>query len=529
MAITTEQKVDYLFKKIGYGVAKTDTSTVKSPSNESVGSPLLIRGDSIWAQSDLIPEVKPSSSTDVVTVYSDDTTNSVESINDSTASTNRTWKTNLSNWIPPEFGSSYQVKVFLATAGATTPETTGTQLFSDGTGNNDEWYFDYASGILNFIGTNLPSVSFSGKSIFIVGARYTGNFGISTIANITIGDITIDGNNISSTSNIILSPADGIINANNSTITNLVDPVNDQDAATKSYVDDYIASFNDDKIVLNNTVVQAFDTNVTIISNSSLQAYFTETTSVLSNVSITNTSISGLGQDIMFSGNSGVIVPVGAESNRPLAPTAGYLRFNSDSSTIEYYNGQNWISVTSVVKSQIITGNNIDDTFELDYPTDANGIIVSINGTLQQPASAYTVQQAAGVYSITFSEVPNDLDIIEVRYISSSTVPSVNSTVVNTGNVDITSSDIIIDSFSETIYQSAKYTISLTNAQDRQLVDILLVHNNGTSFINIINNVNTGSNVATFTSNVNSTQVNLIATGATSSGQLRIQKTYFIL
>ena len=54
MAIAQAQYVDLLVKQL-YGVAKTDTNTIKSPSNESIASPALIRGDTQWTQSDQIP------------------------------------------------------------------------------------------------------------------------------------------------------------------------------------------------------------------------------------------------------------------------------------------------------------------------------------------------------------------------------------------------------------------------------------------------------------------------------------------
>ena len=43
MAITDDQKLDLLFKKIGFGVAKTDSPTNKAAFNEAIPSPLLMR------------------------------------------------------------------------------------------------------------------------------------------------------------------------------------------------------------------------------------------------------------------------------------------------------------------------------------------------------------------------------------------------------------------------------------------------------------------------------------------------------
>ena len=201
MAITDSQKIDYLFKKIGYGVAKTDVSTIKSPSNEPNASPLLLRGENIWQQSSLITTVStlPTANSNVMSVYRDTLSSTVQSTNDGTASTNRTWKTNLTDWIGPEFGSGYAVKVYTGASGNGSPQTLAS-LPADGSGNNDSWYFDYQSGILNFADTNVPT-AVTGNVIYISGARYVGSKGVSIFPNgLGAGNITLSGNTITSSS-----------------------------------------------------------------------------------------------------------------------------------------------------------------------------------------------------------------------------------------------------------------------------------------------------------------------------------------
>ena len=183
MAISDSQKLDYLWKKLGYGVTKTDVTTAKSASNESIASPLLLRGDNIWVESENIPAVMPSTSSEYVQVHSDTLSTTVETQMDVTAEPLRTWKTSLQDWIPAEFGATYQVKIYVDSPGAGDPQTTGTRLYPDGTGS-DEWFFDYASGVLNFIGDSLPTPVVNGKVIYVVGARYVGNTGLS---NFTTG------------------------------------------------------------------------------------------------------------------------------------------------------------------------------------------------------------------------------------------------------------------------------------------------------------------------------------------------------
>ena len=206
MTITDSQKIDYLFKKIGYGATKTDTNSQKLAPNEAIPSPLLIRGDRVWKQAASIPGVKPGSSSGVVTCYVG--ASALETTADNTATANRSWKTGVTDWIPPQFGSTYLVNIYIHTSGdAANAASISNKVFVTGSGNDDEWFFDYESGVLNFIGTNLPNgKSFSGKSVYIEGARYTGEFGVGG----DTGAYTFTDNRIQTTTTneeIIIEPA----------------------------------------------------------------------------------------------------------------------------------------------------------------------------------------------------------------------------------------------------------------------------------------------------------------------------------
>jgi hypothetical protein len=189
MAISDDQKLDYLWKKIAFAATKTDTNANKLAANEAIPSTFLNRGDTLWNQADQIPAARPSTSSGVVTVYSDSTNNTVETTADGTSTQYRTWKTGLTNWIPPEYGASYLVSVYVSGTSDSAPETNGTRLFTTGSGNNDEWFFDYASGVLNFIGDNLPNgINFTNKTIYIKGARYTGTIGVEQLGSLSAVD-----------------------------------------------------------------------------------------------------------------------------------------------------------------------------------------------------------------------------------------------------------------------------------------------------------------------------------------------------
>jgi hypothetical protein len=180
------QKIDYLWKKVGYGVTKTAEPASKEAFNESIASPLLYRGDLIWTQSGDIPASPPASTTSLVQVYKDGGgagySPTVQCTEDLTAPDNQTWKTNLTNWIPTQFGDNYLVQVYAGAANISNPQTAGTKLFGAGSGSDDTWFFDYQSGVLNFNGATIPTAIGTGtaNTIYVVGYRYVGEFGVDT-------------------------------------------------------------------------------------------------------------------------------------------------------------------------------------------------------------------------------------------------------------------------------------------------------------------------------------------------------------
>lgn len=564
MAITDAQKVDLLYKKIGFGVAKTDTSAFKSPSNEANASPLLTRGDTIWVESGLIPGVKPASNSSVLVLYQQSLSSAVECTLDTTVSgTNRTWLTNYNDWISAEFGPSYQVKVYAAPAGNTSPETYGTQLFADGSGNADAWYFDYQSGILNFPDTNVPS-SVTGKKIYVVGARYVGLKGVGTLANLNIGNLSVDsisinnaailGGYLSNIANITAITANlsslysNIINVTSSNIqTGFVGNLSTGNAVINGgYISSlsnittttgnttswYATELNSTNANLTNAVVTNFSTGNALVSggviyNVNLQANNFSTANALitggvlnnidvqaNNFSTANALITGgnvtaniignisgtfgqfasnvtanwfIGnvdaQQANFSGNvyinadlttngnlvaagnvitqkitspvgdlhfsaatnnpnniirfdsvSAFDIPSGNIAQRPPNPDYGYVRYNTDAQSIEWWGGNSWVAGASAINTQSITPDGTSITYTLDSATTEAGIIVNINGTIQQPGSAYTVTGN----QITFASIPLVDDIIEIRFIAAGVVAASFYGGSIAGNVHIT-------------------------------------------------------------------------------------------
>ena len=524
MAISDSQKVDLLYKKIAWSVSKTDTQAAREAYNEAVPSPLLIRGDSLWQLSGSIPASIPSVSSDIVQIYKDGggayspTVECTEVV----ATDNRTWSTGLTDWIDPQFGSTYFVKVYVSTTGNTTPQTSGTSLQAAGL-NDDQWYFDYQAGILNFIGTNVPtaiSVALFGTAdvpgtgrIFISGARYIGPKGATNFSNgLTIGNLSIAGNNISSSSGNVTIAANLFVTGNTTlagysditiqdSIINLHTQANlapwttndGKDIGLKFHYYDtvdshaFIGRANDSGYlewyskgveisgnVFQGTSYGVFKTGEVIIANTTpattsntgaltvwggagivgnlfsgnvSTSQITNTKSITSGNVIAGNVISrfygNVSADLItpyntnvtiFNSNTAVKLPVGTTAQRPDGAN-GFIRYNTDIPALEYYDGTIWVPVTNTVTDQQIIPNGTDSTFTLDQESSAIGMIVSINGTLQQPTTAYTVTGN----QITFVETPLTTDNIDIRFLGASVTinTSLADDLVIAGNLTV--------------------------------------------------------------------------------------------
>jgi hypothetical protein len=58
---------------------------------------------------------------------------------------------------------------------------------------------------------------------------------------------------------------------------------------------------------------------------------------------------------VKIGGVRGVVIPVGDQTNRPLAPPVGMMRFNTAYSIIEIWNGADWISIAGTSAGISIT------------------------------------------------------------------------------------------------------------------------------------------------------------------------------
>jgi hypothetical protein len=385
MSVSDSQKVDLLYKKL-FGVAKTDLGTNKGASNESIASPALNRGDKIWLQASSIPATA-AALTGIVQAYQ--TTSRVQCTADNTSTAiggvYPTWKTGLTDWIPPEFGSTYFVKVYATTSGLSDPTSGGTQLSDAGTGGTGEWFFDYQSGVLNFIGGTIPAALTSSLVVQITGYRYIGNIGINNFssyansnvaaylptnsADITAGNITANGTIIANSS---ITSSNGNITVPNGNVTaNYLNGIH----VGNVYTSNIFSSFNNPNITFSPAA------NGVIIMN-------------------TTTAMQ---------------VPVGSNSQYPGTPTTGMIRYNTSLGYIEVYTGSSWTTVgattNNIITSDIFNADGSANSFVISQNNTTSGTLVTINGVMQIPGSSYTVSGNV----LTFNETPVSTDVIEAR------------------------------------------------------------------------------------------------------------------
>lgn len=375
----------------------------------------------------------------------------------------------------------------------------------------------------------------------VIGSFYGNIIGSSAIfSNANIGSISINGNIIGNTDITIGSNLS--VNGGNIVVTNV------KSVALYGNIVGSTANLSSN-VTAGNVISTTYYGNI-IGTTSKLSGNLTAA-NISGNVSVDiispyQTSVT------IFNSSTAIGLPVGDSSSYPTANVAGYFRFNSSLASTEFYNGSSWIPFSNSISDQLINPSiqGISRTYTLNQAATAAGIIVSINGTVQQPGVSYTVSGT----TITFAENPQITDIIDIRFIASATAVILtgltedivttgnitggsisigntnlyaNTTVISTPVIPVSSANTVIDSFPTTQYRSARYTISSTNPYDSHMAEILLIQNNGIVVITVYGILNTGGNTLTYYANSSAGTANLIAQGSTSSNQLRIQRTYF--
>ncbi len=142
------------------------------------------------------------------------------------------------------------------------------------------------------------------------------------------------------------------------------------------------------------------------------------------------TATATTGATLKVAGTDSILIPVGTTAERPSAAT-GMIRFNTSIDAFEFYDSAAWTTAGSdftVIATQTFNGDNSTVAFTLSEAQTTASCIVSINGVVQLPTTAYAVSST----TLTFTEAPLSGDVIEVRKITTTT------TITSLANSDTT-------------------------------------------------------------------------------------------
>jgi len=306
------------------------------------------------------------------------------------------------------------------------------------------------------VGANVDAVSFNGN-VYSTTVSATGN---ATLGNVLTGGL------ISATGNISTGNAIGgniVVGGTTGNAINMLNPggtiaVNGAGANTNFSV--------------SGTGANVFFVNAT-----------TNSASFGSNAQTVNAIVA-------FNSTSSILLPAGTQTQRPATGVTGMLRFNSTTNSIEIYNNSAWIGVGStvftVITDQQFNGDGSTTAFTLANSATTASTIVSINGVLQIPTSAYAVSGT----TLTFTEAPATGDFIDVRALTTTT------TLLSLQNVSANASVGVSDT-----------TNIVTIQGTANVVGDLIVSGNATILGNVatnqINNGNSAVQIPTVNGNIN--------------------------
>ena len=406
--------------------------------------------------------------------------------------------------------------------------------------NMDGANFTVTQSTVNIANANATTINFGGAATAI-------NLGVATGQTTLLGNLSV-GNNFVVTANSNL--------ANIRIVDNTVSSINTN------------ANINIDPNGTGSIVLNSTGDNSNIVINGN-------TTSGYSNAVFINavtgsvgfrTNTIPTGAIAKFNSLDSIIVPVGASGDRP-SGVQGMVRFNTGTSKLEFYSGSGWESASNsftVVTVDSFTGDGSTLVYTLSQSSSTAGLLVAINGVIQQPTVAYGV---TGGTTLTFTEAPAADDVIDARVITTTyrvnelaegntsillvdtgsdgnvviktdgvTRAFVNDyvigenlpTVVTIANVSVGNSETVIDEWPLATYRSARYTIQASHASaGYEISEVAIVHNGSAAFKTQYGLTYTGgSSLGTVNVTVQSGNVQLTYTGSNTANTVRVAPTY---
>jgi hypothetical protein len=296
------------------------------------------------------------------------------------------------------------------------------------------------------------------------------------------------------------------------------------------------------------------------------------TSSSYNQVVIGNSATAGdlvTGAKLQINSTDAMIIPRGTEAQRPGfngygSPSAGMMRFNTIRNDLEYWDGGKWFNpqgaLTSTIVAEAFAGDGIQTQYTMSRDATTAGTFVAINGTLQQPVTAYSISGNV----ITFTEAPAPGDVISTRYVAISTIGGLTSatglvtmqaqqqgvlitgangsvsanTVLfkddgtvgwnGTAQVSVGIATVLIHTFETSKYRSAKYVVQVENSfrSAYEVSDVMVIHDGTYAYRTQYNMISTLANAAALgsvTVALSAGNVNLYYTGNSVGNTVKIR------
>ena len=144
------------------------------------------------------------------------------------------------------------------------------------------------------------------------------------------------------------------------------------------------------------------------------------------------------GATLSINSAASILMPRGNVIQRPSPGTIGMTRYNTEDDGLEIFTQTGWKAVGTqftVIASETFAGDNSTVAFTLATAQTTDSCIVSINGIVQEPVTAYSVSGT----TLTFTEAPLDGDTIEVRTLATTT--TITGISNSPGNAKVSTTD----------------------------------------------------------------------------------------
>jgi hypothetical protein len=114
-------------------------------------------------------------------------------------------------------------------------------------------------------------------------------------------------------------------------------------------------------------------------------------------------------------------------------------------------------------------------------------------------------------------------------------VPAINVGATNIVGVSsntfttVSTSQVVIDTFSASVYRSAKYQVQVTSGVNYHVIELSVVHDGTTTYLAQYGEIFTNSSLGTFDTNISGGNVRLLFTGVNAVSTINIFKTTLVI